>query len=145
MSTDIVDKPINTTLRTITVTLSGLIVGAVASFSLMTSTFVTDGQYKQDSSTAQKERMKNAQNIADTALRLSTHESSTEVYRLNLSLESVGDQLWLVDQRIKEPGGDTRDNRERRQDLYKRKTRIHDQITCLKSGSKFCMPTISDF
>lgn len=134
---DIADKLIFTTPRALAVTLTGLLTGGLAIYGLIATTFVPKTEYDQYTAMSTQERR-------DIANRQINHEYTTEIYRLGLSRASVDDQLWLVEQRILEPTGDTRDNRDRKQDLLRRKNKITEQIHCMQTGSNFCMPSAND-
>lgn len=74
---------------------------------------------------------------------LKKHIDRTTIQRLESRLEDVDDQLWLLEERMREDGGNTQSNRKRKRDLEKRREKLETQIQCVREERNHCLDNIA--
>lgn len=116
----VADNPILITPRTLVSIIGVITVTAVVSYIWIFSTFVTVVTFDAH------------------AMDFERYVIGQDVRVLQASVIDAKDKLWELEQKMQQPGGDTRPNRERKHDLEERIELDSKTIKCLQDGKDHC-------
>lgn len=118
---DITEKPVYIRPRNILM----ITVALVSSYIWAVSTFVTHGDFVQLQTDFQY------------------HVESGLILQLQSQEQYYSDKLWDIQRLIKEPGGDTLENRTREREFDHLQQEKSEQIDCIQDGRKHCIKLVS--
>lgn len=114
---DIIDKPVLIKPRNILM----ISAAVVSSYIWAISTFVSQGEF------------------AELQVDFQYHVESGVILQIQGQQRYYSDKLWDIRQIIKQPGGDTIENRTREREFDQLEQEKTEQIRCIKNGDKHCI------
>lgn len=115
------DKPVLITPRTLLSIFGAVVFSTIAVYAWIFSTFVTVATFNAH------------------AADFHNYVVGQDVRILKVQVTDANDKLWELERRIKEPGGNTQSNLDRKRDLKKRVVAKEKIITCIQTEGIHCL------
>lgn len=130
------DKTFRITPRTGVLIMASIATICISATIWMFATFVTDAELA-DHHTATYVDVSSRVTALEKAFVF--HKEEETLRQLERDVLDISDKRWEIRQRMEQPGGDTRSNKERDRELMLREKKYQGQIDCIKAGGNHCL------